>query len=294
MRWIHSIDDKQWYEYDGVTKLSNELNTLYRAADGYKIDETGDLFHVIITTNETKNLKLYFTSEVRKNNIAEIFNNRAHPITQSPLEKWNTTRPVDKAYVLNYDPDLEIKPPYVPEDTHTGQTDLEPIGPDYLSTPFKSAVDILRKAEHPRLLSLLIGKYHTKDHQNNRVTNEDGHPFGLFGEVGRNTKHSYKYGRCHESCLDKPRYVFRPIELCVNKRPISNSSRAISPYQSLAPIAGDVNIREYDLKKAISDIVYQKIPPEKVYRVSSNPISKLNGKSTIVLVDQNVNAVLGA
>jgi len=293
MRWIYSIDDKQWYEYDGVTKLSCELNTVFRAIKGYRVDETGDLFHVILSSDGSKNIKLYFASDVGQENIARLFDNRAHPITQSPLDKWNITKPVNKAYLLNYDPALEIKPPYIAGESNTGEINLEPVGPDYLSTQFKSAIDTLRKAEYPRLLSLLIGKYHTKDQQRSGITSENSHSFGVFGQIGRNTIRSYKYGRCHETCIDKPRYVFRPIELCVNKRPISDTSLAISAYRSLAPKASDVKIVKYDVEKAISDIVYQKIPPEKVYKESLNRFSSPNGKSTIVLVDHNVNSVLG-
>lgn len=293
MRWIKSIDDKKWYEYEGVTKLGCELNKLFRAVNGFRVDETEELFHVIILSDGSQNLKLYFTSDISKEIIVRIFNNKAHPITQSPLSKWNTTRRINKAYVLNYDPDLEIKPPYIPEQQNSTEVDIQPLGSEHILTEFKLAIGKLRSAEHPRLLSLLIGKYHTADIGRGESINEKNSSFDVFEQIGYNTLRANKYGRCHKKCLDRPRYVFRPTELCVNERPIPDSDLAISAYRSLATKAQDVEVVKHDPEKAISDIVYQKIPPEKTYRESLNRFSPRNGKSTIVLVDQNVNSVLG-
>jgi len=185
--------------------------------------------------------------------------------------------------------------------TITEKKTVEPTGPKNTPTEFEEAIEKLRESDQPRLLSLMIGKYHTKQSKQEVVTgdisrtSENKPPYSnIFGQTYHRFKNSIDYGRCDDTSYDKTKYVFRPIELCENRGRVPKSDLAISAYKSLAPNVQDVEIVEYSPKTAISDIVYQKLPPEIVHRTSLSPLSNCNGKSTIVLVDEQVNSVLGA
>ncbi len=294
MRWNTSIDDKRWYCYDGVTDLTTELNILFRQIGGNKVHETGDIFHVILLTDKTRHIKLYFASNVKQGNINKLFRGRAHPISsRSPLSEWDSARFANTGYKLNFNPQTKITARNGNHSNCTEKKTVEPTGPKQTETEFEKAIEKLRESDQPRLLSLVIGKYYTKQNQQT-ITNNEPPNSTIFGNIYRNLKKSVHYGRCDSSSYDKTKYVFQPIELFANRGWVSKNHLAISAYKSLAPNVQDVEITEYTPEQVISDIVYQKLPPEVVYQTSLSPFNNCNGKSTIVLVDEQVNSVLGA
>jgi len=247
-------------------------------------------------------VKLYFASNVSKKKIDKLFYDRANPISsKSPLSEWDSARYANIAYGLDYDPHTKITARNGDHSNDTEKKTVEPTGPTDTPTEFEEAIEKLRESDQPRLLSLMIGKYHTKQSQQEVVTgdgsraSENKPPYSnIVGQIYNNFKNSIDYGRCDDTSYDKTKYVFRPIELFGNRGWVSKSDLAINAYKTLAPNVQDVEIVEYAPKQAISDITYQKLPPEIVYRTSLSPFSNYNGKSTIVLVDEQVNSVLGA
>jgi len=302
MRWNSSIDDRRWYYVDGVTDLTTELNILFRQMSGNKIHETADIFHVVLMTDKTRRVKLYFASNVSKKKIDKLFYDRANPISsKSPLSEWDSAEFANTGYKLDYDHQTTITARNGDHSNDNEQKTVEPTGPKETGTEFEKAIEKLRESKQPRLLSLVIGKYHTKQIRQNVITSDvsktsENKPSDsdIFGQTYHRFKNSIDYGRCDDSSYDKTKYVFQPIELFGNRGWVSKSDLAIGAYKSLAPNVQDVEIVQYTPEQVIPDIVYQKLPPEIVYRTSLSPFYNCEKKSTIVLVDEQVNSVLGA
>ncbi len=301
MKWSKSIEDQQWYQLYGVTDITTEFNMLFRRMNGNRVHETGDIFHVILTTDNTRRVKSYFSSDVGEENINELVDNRAEKLhAQSPLSEWKSAHNVNKAYQLNYDPSAKIKAPNANQHTEDGEITVSPTNPHKTLTEFEKAIDKLKSSDNPRLLSLVIGKYHTKEEQNKAASisakdfNDLPDDPTLVDKISGGMRRLLKYGRCERYCYGMPKYIFRPIELSADKAVVGQNNLAIGKYQSLARNSKDVSIAKCDPETAISAIVYQKLPPEIVYRTAVNPFSDSNGKSSIVLVGSDVNSVLGA
>lgn len=293
-----SIDDKTWYVTNAVGDITTELNTLFRAKKGYKIHEANTVFHCILTTDEQRHVELHFTYNKDLDYLNNLLNNNVRRSPgPSPLSNWLKNNKNNKAYGINYDPNAKISAPSTSDENTT--INVDPINTAGSGTEFRAAVEKLRESEHPRLLSLVIGKYHTDEEQtamsNNNQTRDDD-PLNnptLSSQISKKFFESVKYGRCRDSCYGELKYIVQPIELCSYEYILSRNKAAIGAYKSLAPKASDVSIVEYDADVAISEIVYQTLPPEIVYRTSINPFTNRNGKSTIILVGEYVNSVLG-
>lgn len=294
-----SIDDKTWYELESVGDITTQLNTLFRKMPGQKIHESNNVFHTILTTDRTRQVKLYFTTSADEKNINRLFNNKAQKLESlSPLSSFPDKSNIDTAYELNFDPNAKITAPdrIKPEDGPI----IEPQGFTNTSTEFEKVVGRLREFDHPCILSLLIGKYITNEEQttnpqahkntNNIELNNSKLSNQIYNKFLRNLYH----GRCSDLCYGKPKYIVRPIQLSPDVGSLKSKEIPINAYKSLAPNKNNVKMVEYDIQSAIFDIVYQKLPPEIVYRISMDPRSSRNGKSTIILVDTNVNSVLGS